>query len=87
MFAKQNDFNSLKLIDFGLSAKYNNRETVSLTDKCGTAIFMAPEVFSHYQYSKVIFLLLQQTVCRSVECRNDYVHANSWKASNLPARR
>ncbi len=53
MFAKQNDIGSLKLIDFGLSAKYNNVETVALTDKCGTAIFMAPEVFSNYQYSKV----------------------------------
>ena len=54
MFAKQNDSSSLKLIDFGLSAKYNNRETTTLTDKCGTAIYMAPEVFTNYQYSKVI---------------------------------
>jgi serine/threonine protein kinase len=53
MFAKQNDLRSLKLIDFGLSAKYNHKESISLTDKCGTAIYMAPEVFSNYQYSKV----------------------------------
>lgn len=53
MFAKLYDISSLKLIDFGLSAKYNYREEISLTDKCGTAIYMAPEVFTNSQYSKV----------------------------------
>ena len=54
MFAKANDTRSLKLIDFGLSAKYGTTEPTSLTDKCGTAIYMAPEVFTNYQYSKVL---------------------------------
>ncbi len=57
MFAKQNDIGSLKLIDFGLSAKYNGLDIATLTDKCGTAIYMAPEVFTNYQYSKVRTLL------------------------------
>jgi len=53
MFEKKNDMTSLKLIDFGLSAKYAKTEAITLTDKCGTAIYMAPEVFANYQYSKV----------------------------------
>lgn len=53
MFGKQKDINSLKIIDFGMSAKYNDKESVALTEKCGTAIYMAPEIFESYQYSKV----------------------------------
>lgn len=54
MFAKENDFESVKLVDFGLSLKYNLEDSVSLTEKCGTAIYMAPEVFRDYEYSKVL---------------------------------
>ena len=53
MFAKKNDINSLKLIDFGLSTKQNEEDTEAATGKCGTAIYMAPEVFSENKYSKV----------------------------------
>lgn len=56
MFAKVSDFSSLKLIDFGLSAKYNIQQNIPLSDKCGTAIYMAPEVFENNQYSKVYFV-------------------------------
>ena len=55
MFTKQNEVASLKLIDFGLSEKYDDRNITMLTDKCGTVIYMAPEVFNNYQYSKVYF--------------------------------
>jgi len=55
MFKKQNDISSLKLIDFGLCAKYGEKQASTLTDKCGTVIYMAPEVFNNYQYSKVPF--------------------------------
>jgi len=51
MFGRKNDIDSLKVIDFGLSAK--DADAFSLTSKCGTTIFMAPEVFSNYQYTKV----------------------------------
>lgn len=53
MLGKPNDINSLKLIDFGLSAKYSEKETIALTEQCGTAIYMAPEIFNNYQYTKV----------------------------------
>jgi serine/threonine protein kinase len=54
MFKKQNDISSLKLIDFGLCAKYGDNQATILTDRCGTVIYMAPEVFNNYQYSKVL---------------------------------
>lgn len=54
MFAKKNDVDSLKLIDFGLSGKYES--TNILSERCGTGIYMAPEVFTDYQYTKVVFL-------------------------------
>lgn len=59
MFAKQKDNSSLKLIDFGLSAKYNINQAISFFDKCGTAIYMAPEVFSNSEYSKVLKKLIK----------------------------
>jgi len=74
MFAKKNDINSLKLIDFGLSAKYES--TNILRDKCGTGIYMAPEVFTNYQYTKVLFGFI--LVRRLVECRNYSVHITNW---------
>lgn len=52
MLAKENNLESLKIVDFGLSAKYSE-EVLSLSDKCGTASYMAPEVFANDQYSKV----------------------------------
>ena len=53
MFKNRGSTESLKLIDFGLSGRYNNKQTTTLTEKCGTVIYMAPEVFNNYQYSKV----------------------------------
>lgn len=78
MFAKRNDINSLKLIDFGLSMKHNNNEATIFTEKCGTAIYMAPEVFTNYQYSKVTLQL--SLVCRPVECWNNPIYYVSRKA-------
>ena len=52
MFAKDKNLETVKIVDFGLSAKYSN-EVISLTDKCGTASYMAPEVFTNEEYSKV----------------------------------
>ena len=47
------DFFHLKLIDFGLSTKQTEEDTEAATGKCGTVIYMAPEVFSGNKYSKV----------------------------------
>ena len=55
MFAKEGDYETVKLVDFGLSAKYNGRLSITLNEKCGTDTYMAPEVFSSHSYSKVFF--------------------------------
>ena len=52
MFAKRNDLGSLQIVDFGLSAQYRRPDAQILTDKCGTGLFMAPEVYFNYTYSK-----------------------------------
>ncbi|CAD8054305.1 unnamed protein product [Paramecium sonneborni] len=44
-----NDFSTLKIVDFGLSAGQ-----IVLHGQCGTLIYMAPELFSHRVYSKPI---------------------------------
>eukprot|EP01017_Pseudomicrothorax_dubius_P048837 TRINITY_DN8978_c0_g1_i3.p1 TRINITY_DN8978_c0_g1~~TRINITY_DN8978_c0_g1_i3.p1 ORF type:complete len:357 (+),score=48.53 TRINITY_DN8978_c0_g1_i3:64-1134(+) len=52
LFAKEGDLTSVKLIDFGLSTYFTTEET--LTQKCGTITFMAPEVLLFGHYSKPV---------------------------------
>lgn len=52
---KQNDLNSLKLTDFGLSVQLKEKNTSNFCfDKCGTLLYMAPECLNDTLYSKVI---------------------------------
>lgn len=46
------DLSTIKLADFGLSAKYDHVSFQTLDRHCGTLIFMAPEVALKKQYSK-----------------------------------
>jgi len=82
MFSKQNDINSLNLIDFGLSGSYKNRANLMFTKKCGTAIYMAPEIFNESSYTKVI-QSYSRIVCGYMECRNDNVHTANRISSSL----
>ena len=43
---------SIKIADFGLSAKYDQRFFETMSKQCGTIIFMAPEVAAKQEYSK-----------------------------------
>lgn len=52
MLENVDDLNSLKLIDFGLSAQHY--ENIFLYDLCGTLIYMAPEQLEKRAYSKPI---------------------------------
>lgn len=50
-----NDVTNVKLIDFGLTTKYNDAWPLSLLDvHCGTMLYMAPEVALKQEYSKSI---------------------------------
>ena len=53
MFRKENDINSLVLCDFGLAKENNNGNTL-IEDKCGTLIFMAPEVIMNRPYDSLV---------------------------------
>jgi len=52
LLANRNDLSSVKVADFGLSARYD-RESYSrnLNGQCGTMIFMAPELIENRNYS------------------------------------
>lgn len=46
------DMTSIKLIDFGLSDKFQNENKI-LSKFCGTTLFQAPELINYQIYSKV----------------------------------
>ena len=51
------DLSSIKICDFGLSAQYNDATcTRSFNEKCGTDIYMAPELWKKKRYSKVFII-------------------------------
>ena len=52
MFRKENDINSLVLCDFGLAQE--NPGNSFLETKCGTLIFMAPEVIMNRPYDSLV---------------------------------
>ena len=53
--ANKTDMNSIKVADFGLSAKYKHSSILRLDQHCGTLIYMAPEVISSdSDYSKYV---------------------------------
>jgi serine/threonine protein kinase len=49
-----NDLTTIKVADFGLSAKYDHVSFRTLDQHCGTLIFMAPEVALKKEYSKSV---------------------------------
>lgn len=55
MLENENDLSSIKLIDFGLSVKYDDTSFNNmLNDRCGTLIFMAPEILLYKDYNKSV---------------------------------
>jgi len=49
MFAKEDNLETLKILDFGLAAKTTDKEL--LFTKCGTPGFVAPEIIHHKEGS------------------------------------
>ena len=52
MLSRENDLNSIKIIDFGLSAQ--NFDKLINNDYCGTYIYMAPELIEKKLYSNSV---------------------------------
>ena len=48
------DFSNLKMADFGLSTKLDFYYPKTASSKCGTMLFMAPEILNNLSYSKLV---------------------------------
>ena len=46
------DLNSLKIVDFGLSAQLDNNYPKNVKAQCGTLLYMAPEILYEPSYNK-----------------------------------
>lgn len=51
-----NNFSTIKITDFGLSAMISETSSKFFTEHCGTPLYMAPELIENKVYSKVFFL-------------------------------
>jgi serine/threonine protein kinase len=51
---KSEEFKNLKICDFGLSTKLDFHYPKSAIAKCGTLLFMAPEIICKYTYTKAV---------------------------------
>lgn len=56
LFADCDDLTSVKIVDFGLSAKLEVHSPANIKAQCGTLLYMAPEVFSKPSYTKSVDL-------------------------------
>ena len=50
----QNDLNTAKVTDFGLSAMVSDYSSRFFTEHCGTPLYMAPELIENKLYSKPV---------------------------------
>ena len=53
LVADKNSFQDLKIADFGLGEKLEFRSPTAIS-KCGTYLFMAPEIMWNYTYTKAV---------------------------------
>jgi serine/threonine protein kinase len=54
LLANEKNLNELKIADFGLSTKLDFHYPKTATSKCGTMLFMAPEILCNYTYTKSV---------------------------------
>ena len=54
LISDKKDLASVKLIDFGLSCHFNDYFVTLFSQKCGTLLYMAPELLKGELYSKVL---------------------------------
>ncbi|EAS01119.2 Serine/Threonine kinase domain protein (macronuclear) [Tetrahymena thermophila SB210] len=68
LIGDKNDLDTVKIADFGLSAAFEAKKSISFTQQCGTLIYMAPEFFIQKTYSKPIdiwscAIIMYQLLC------------------------
>ncbi len=76
-----NDLSTVKIIDFGMGVKYEMQFDRKEEEKCGTAIFMAPEQAMNIGYSRVKIIFKYSIGSRYLGMRDHYVYFSDWKAS------
>lgn len=54
LLADDNDLSSIKIVDFGLSAKLEINSYKNIKAQCGTLLYMAPEMFNKPSYTKSV---------------------------------
>jgi serine/threonine protein kinase len=54
LFADDSDLSSVKIVDFGLSAKLEIHAYKNVKAQCGTLLYMAPEIFNKPSYTKSV---------------------------------
>lgn len=57
MLTSPHELESIKIIDFGLSAFFKREMYHTLDERCGTLIYMAPEQAMNKRYGKVVYVL------------------------------
>lgn len=56
LFDDPHDLTSVKIVDFGLSAKLEIHNPTNIKAQCGTLLYMAPEIFNRPSYTKSVDL-------------------------------
>lgn len=54
LLADDSDLSSIKIVDFGLSAKLEIHSNKNVKAHCGTLLYMAPEMFTKPSYTKSV---------------------------------
>lgn len=54
LLADDDDLSSIKIVDFGLSAKLEINANKNIKAQCGTLLYMAPEMFNKPSYTKSV---------------------------------
>lgn len=54
LLPNEDTLGELKIADFGLSTKLDFRYPKTATSKCGTMLYMAPEILYNYTYTKAV---------------------------------
>lgn len=56
LFEDCDDLSTVKIVDFGLSAKLEIHNPTNIKAQCGTLLYMAPEMFNKPSYTKSVDL-------------------------------
>lgn len=74
LFTNKDDLGSVKLVDFGLSAKFKSNPSFHMEDKIGTLLFMAPEQITRSHYGKKVDMFACGIIMYMILCGKHPLH-------------